>query len=148
MKRTIIANALAYASLLMGCGAVQSQSSSPALEQMQLAERSSKVSVPVDVRYQLRAAPARDQPVGLDLAFVSRVPGQNLKVEFPRAQAVTIDSGGVSFGQQKALPQDVMRRSLVVTPRESHGVVRVLVSLDVEGARYFGVFSIPIRLDR
>jgi hypothetical protein len=147
MKRTILANALLYASLLIGCGAVQSQSSPP-LEQMKLAERSSKVSVPVDVRYQFRAAATRDQPVGLDLAFVSRVPGRNLTVEFPRPESATIDSGGVSFAQQKAQPQDVMRRSLVVTPREDHGVVRVLVSLDVEGARYFGVFSIPIRLDR
>lgn len=148
MKRTIIAHAWVYASLLMGCGAVQSQSSPPALEQMKLAERSSKVSVPVDVRYQLRAAATRDQPVALDLAFVSRVAGQNLKVEFPRAESVTIDSGGASFAQQKAQPQDAVRRSLVVTPHAEQGMVRVLVSLDVEGARYFGVFSIPIRLDR
>jgi hypothetical protein len=147
MKRTVIANAFACALLLMGCGAVQSQSSQPPLEQMKVARPSGKVSVPVDVRYQLRAAPTRDQPVGLDLAFVARVPGQNLQVEFPRDASVTIDSGGAAFAQQKAEAKGVVRRNLIVTPRSEAGEVRVLVSLDVEGARYFGVFSIPIRLD-
>jgi hypothetical protein len=148
MKRTVIANALVYALLLMGCGSVQSQSAPPPLEQMKVARPSGKVSVPVDVRYQLRAAPTRDQPVGLDLAFVARVPGQNLQVEFPRDASVSIDSGGATFAQQKAESQAVVRRALIVTPRGERSEVRVIVSLDVEGARYFGVFSIPIRPDR
>jgi hypothetical protein len=148
MKRTVIANAFVYALLLMGCGAVESQSTPPPLEQMKVARPSGKVSVPVDVRYQLRAAPRPDQPVGLELAIVARVPGQNLKLEFPPGQSVSIDSGGKAFAQQKAEPQGVVRRSLVVTPRSEAGEVRVLVSMDVEGARYFGVFSIPVRPDR
>jgi hypothetical protein len=115
---------------------------------MKLAQRSSKVSVPVDVRYQLLAAPTRDQPVALELAFVARAVGQNLKVEFPQSQSVTIESGGVAFAEQKAQPDGVVRRSLVVTPRAAHGEVRVVVSMDIEGGRYFGVFSIPIPLDR
>jgi hypothetical protein len=149
MKRTVIANAWTNAwmcgLLLMGCGAVQSQSAPPPLEQMQLAHRSSKVSVPVDVRYQLRAAATRDQPVGLDLAFVARVPGQNLKVEFPQAEAVTIDLGSAPLMHQKAEENGVVRRSLIVTPRSEQGEVRVIVSMDVEGGRYFGVFTIPVR---
>jgi hypothetical protein len=148
MKRTVITNALVYALLLVGCGVVQSQSSTPPLEQMQLAERSSKASVPVDVRYQLRATATRDQPVGLELAIVARATGQNLKVEFPSAQSVSIDSGGVTIAQQKAEPQGVVRRSLVVTPRAERGEVRVLVSMDMEGGRFFGIFSIPIRTER
>jgi hypothetical protein len=131
--------------LLMGCGAVQSQSSPPPLEQMQLAQRSGKVSVPVDVRYQLRAAATRDQPVGLELAFVARVSGQNLKVEFPHAESVTIESGGGLIAQQKAEAKGVVRRSLIVTPRSERADIRVLVSMDVEGGRYFGVFTIPVR---
>jgi len=146
--KTVVANALVYGLLLMGCSAVQSQSAPPPLEQMKLAERSGKVSVPVDVRYTLRAAPTRDQPVELELAFVARVAGNNLKVEFPRAEAVSIDSGGASFAQQKAESQGVVRRSLLVTPRGERGEVRVLVSMDVEGGRYFGVFSIPIHVER
>jgi hypothetical protein len=148
MKRTFIANVWVYALLLMGCGAVQSQSAPPAIEQMTLAQPSAKASVPVDVRYQLRAAPTRDQPVGLELAFVARIPGHNLKVQFPRAEAVTIDSGGAPFAQQKADADGVVRRSLIVTPRAERGTVRVLVSMDIEGTRSFGVFSIPIHLER
>jgi hypothetical protein len=41
-----------------------------------------------------------------------------------------------------------VRRTLIVTPRAERGEVRVLVSMDIEGGRTFGVFSIPIRLDR
>ena len=147
MKR-IIANVLLYALLLMGCAAVQSQSSPTPLEQMKLAERSSKVSVPVDVRYNLRGAPLRNQSVGLELAFVARVPGQNLKVEFPHAQSATIASGAASFAQQKADPEGVVRRSLVVTPRTDQSEVRVLVSMDVAGTRSFGVFTIPLHAER
>ena len=148
MKRTAIANAFVYALLLMGCGVVQSQSSQTPLEQMKLAERSSKVSVPVDVRYSLRGTPQRNQSLGLELAFVARVAGQNLKVEFPREQSVSIASGAASFAQQKADPEGVVRRSLVVTPHTDQGAVRVLVSMDVAGTRSFGVFTIPLRAQR
>ncbi|HEX4972082.1 MAG TPA: hypothetical protein VFV69_13585 [Steroidobacteraceae bacterium] len=147
MKRTFMTNVWVYALLLVGCGAVQSQSV-PAIEQMTLAQPSAKASVPVDVRYQLRAAPARDQPVALELAFVARIAGRNLNVEFPRGDAVTIESGGASFAQQKAEVDGVVRRSLIVTPRAERGTVRVLVSMDIEGTRSFGVFSIPIHLER
>jgi hypothetical protein len=148
MKRTFIANVWVCTLLLMGCGAVQSQSAPPAIEHMLLAQPSAKASVPVDVRYQLRAPPTRDQPVTLELAFVARIPGRNLKVQFPRGESVTIDSGGATFAQQKAEVDGVVRRSLIVTPRAEHGAVRVLVSMDVEGTRSFGIFSIPIHIDR
>ena len=61
---------------------------------------------------------------------------------------MTIDSGGATFAQQKAEVDGVVRRSLIVTPRAEHGAVRVLVSMDVEGTRSFGIFSIPIHIDR
>jgi len=148
MKPTFVANACVCALVLMGCGAVQPQSAPPALEQMKLAQPSAKASVPVDVRYQLRAAPTRDQPVALELAFVARVPGRNLKLQFPPAESVTIEAGGTTYVQQKAAPDGVVRRSLTVTPRAERGAVRVLVSMDIEGTRSFGVFSIPIQLER
>ena len=146
MKPTFIAWVCAL--VLIGCGAAQPQLAPSALEQMTLAQPSPKASVPVDVRYQLRAAPTRDQPVALELAFVARVPGRNLKLQFPPGDAVTIEAGGATFAQQKAAPDDVVRRSLVVTPHAERGAVRVLVSMDIEGTRSFGVFSIPIQAER
>lgn len=148
MKATFITNACVCALILMGCGAVQSQSAPPVLGQMTLAQPSAKASVPVDVRYQLGTVPMRDQPLALELAFVARVPGRNLKVQFPPGESVTLDSGSATFAQQKAEPDGVVRRSLIVTPRAERCEVRVLVSMDIEGGRTFGVFSIPIRLDR
>ena len=62
--------------------------------------------------------------------------------------SVTIESGGAAFAQQKAEVDGVVRRSLIVTPRAERGTVRVLVSMDIEGTRSFGVFSIPIHLER
>jgi hypothetical protein len=61
---------------------------------------------------------------------------------------VTIASGAATFAQQKADPEGVVRRSLVVTPRTDQGEVRVLVSMDVEGTRTFGVFTIPLHAQR
>jgi hypothetical protein len=91
------------------------------------------------------AVSAPGQAVSVDLAFVPRIRGENLKVEFPQSDAVTIDAGNVSFTQQKAAPDQVIRRSLLVTPQRSGGTeVRVLVSMNVEAGRFFGVFSVPI----
>jgi hypothetical protein len=58
------------------------------------------------------------------------------------------DEGTGADAEQKAEADGVVRRSLIVTPRAERGTVRVLVSMDIEGTRSFGVFSIPIHLER
>lgn len=150
MRRTIDIHALLCALLLVVCGAcTQAPSrtvSEPPLEQMKLARVSGgKISVPVDVLYRVDGVPAAGQAVPVDLAFVPRIRGQNLTVEFPTSDAVTIASGNTSFTEQKAAPDQVIRRTLLVTPQGSGGgEVRVLVSMNVAGGRFFGVFSVPV----
>jgi len=118
------------------------------LDQMSIAHVASKVTVPVEVRYQLAGTPVQDQPITLQLAFIPRVAGQNLRVQFPPSDTVTIESGGIGIIQQKADAASVYRRSLLVTPRKGDaGTLRVLVSMDVERGRYFGVFYIPVGTD-
>jgi hypothetical protein len=157
MRRTIDIYAFLLAMLLVACGGcTQSPSSEPnsratqggsepPLDQMKLAKAAGKLSVPVDVRYRVGAVSAPGQAVSVDLAFVPRIRGENLTVEFPQSDAVTIDAGNISFTQQKAAPDQVIRRTLLVTPQRSGGTeVRVLVSMNVEAGRFFGVFSVPI----
>jgi hypothetical protein len=149
MRRTIDIRALLCASLLViGGGCMQSPSrtvSEPPLEQMKLARVSGgKISVPVDVRYRVDGAVAPGQSVPVNLAFVPRVRGQNLTIEFPQSNTVTIASGDTSFTEQKATPDQVIRRTLVVNPQGSGGELRVIVAMNVEGGRFFGVFSVPI----
>lgn len=146
--------------LTLSTGCVQSQSSAssqqaqptggaePPLEKMAVAQASGKLSVPVEVRYLASTAPALDRPMTLQLAFTTRVAGQNLKIEFPVSDSTSIDSGASVLTQQKANADDVIRRSLLVTPRKASGAeVRVLVSMDVDGGRYFSVFSIPLGVE-
>src|SRR5690606_22827058 len=52
----------------------------PRLEDMQLASSSSKLGVPVDLRYQFDAPVEAGRPVTLHLAAVPRVAGSNLTV--------------------------------------------------------------------
>jgi hypothetical protein len=117
----------------------------PLPDEMSAARPSSKVGVPVDVRYQLQSAVVRDQSTTLQLAFIPRVAGQNLRVELLPSDSVTIESGGAPFAQQKTDAAGIYRRSLVVTPRtDGPREMRVLVSMEVEGGRYFGVFYVPV----
>ncbi|HZF14535.1 MAG TPA: hypothetical protein VE046_01205 [Steroidobacteraceae bacterium] len=117
----------------------------PAVDSMKLARPTSKISVPADVRYQLSSAALKDQPITVAIAVVPRVAGENLRIEFPASDSVVLESGASASVQEKATAAAVYRRSLIVTPRSSEvAEMRVLVSMDVEGGRYFGVFSIPL----
>jgi hypothetical protein len=155
MKRTLLA---AFAALpLTACAAASSpgpataaaqetaMAAEPAVDSMALARPTSKISVPADVRYQLSSAALKDQPLTVAIAVVPRVAGENLRIEFPPSDSVVLESGASASVQEKATAAGVYRRSLIVTPRSSERAeVRVLVSMDVEGGRYFGVFSIPL----
>jgi hypothetical protein len=149
--RPILPTALAMmsATALAACMAAQSPApetiAEPALDTMSPAQPSSKISVPADVRYQLSGAALQDQPITVKIAVVPRVAGQNLRVEFPDSPSVSIDAGGSPSVEQKVEAAGIYRRSLSITPRTATDAqVRVLVSMDVEGGRYFGIFSIPV----
>jgi len=161
--RAILLPALAMLSVtaLGACMAAQSPASDPAaaansrvaiaepaLDTMSEAQPSSKISVPADVRYQLSGAALQDQPITVKIAVVPRVAGTNLRVEFPDSPSVSVDVGGSPSVEQKVEAAGIYRRSLSITPRASAGAqMRVLVSMDVEGGRYFGIFSIPLGND-
>jgi hypothetical protein len=155
MKPQRSAAALLSIVLLTACGGVRSSVESaharpgsaaePAIDDMAVAQAVGKISVPVDVRYQLTSTPVRDQPTTLQLALVPRVQGENLRVEFPQSESVIIESGRAAFTEQKAGAGGPIRRSIIVTLRKGDvGQVRVLVSMDVQKARFFGIFSIPV----
>lgn len=122
--------------------AVTAAESAP--EQMSLARQVGKLGVPVEVRYQFDTTPVRDQPMTVRLALIPRVTGQNLRIEFPPADSVTVESADVR-AREKVNAAGVYRQSVVVTPRTADAAeMRVLVSMDVEGGRYFGIFSVPL----
>lgn len=144
---TLAAASFLVVASLVGCGGARSPAMPKELspDQMLQAQVSSKVSVPVDVRYELIGTLMQGQPSTLRLAFTPRVAGQNLRVEFPASDSLTIESGETALLQQKAESASIYRRTLVVTPRSSAArEVRVLVSMDVEGGRYFGIFTVPL----
>lgn len=109
---------------------------------------SEKIGVPVDVRYELTSAPVQNQPTTLHLVFIPRVAGNNLRVEYRASSSVAIDSAAPAYAIAKAQPAGIYRSSLVVTPRSAEsGEVRVLVSMDTGGGRFFSIFSIPVAAD-
>lgn len=121
----------------------------PPLDQMSVARLVGKMGVPVEVRYRLADTAVADQPTTLQLAFTPHVAGENLRVEFLSSGSVSIESGSEPFARQKTDAAGVYRHSLVVTKRRStqagvQGEMRVLVSMDVEGGRYFGIFAVPL----
>jgi hypothetical protein len=117
----------------------------PPLNEMQVARVVGKLGPPVDVRYQVSGVVAKDQPVTLQLAFVPRLDGRNLRVEFPESAGVSIDSSSQPLASVKASKADVLRHKLLVTPTVADsGQLRAIVSIDVGDARYAGAVSIPL----
>jgi hypothetical protein len=115
------------------------------LEQMALARASGKIGAPVDVRYLVSGVVAKDQPATVQLAFVPRVAGSNLQVQFPATAGVTIETGAQDLQMQKAAPTDVVRHRLLVTPTAGDaGEMRAIVSMELGGARFFTIYTIPI----
>jgi len=114
------------------------------VKKMKLAKAIGKTSVPIDVRYEFVSGASKTGSESLQLAFVPRVEGSALRVEFPRSETVSI-SETEELHVQKASASSVHRHNLVVTPlKGSKGEIRALVSMDVEGGRYFGIFVIPV----
>jgi hypothetical protein len=138
--------------LAAGCGSAalsppaEGATAETALEQMSLARPASeKIGAPVDVRYEFDGPPAPNRPVTLNLAVVPRVSGHNLRVEFPASSGLDIQGETAPLSSQKADAAIALRRRLVVTPlTDAATEVRVMVSMDVDGRRYFGIHVIPL----
>ena len=114
------------------------------IKKMKLAKAVGKTSVPIDVRYEYVGGVSKNGSESLQLAFIPRVEGSALRVEFPRSESVSI-SETEELHVQKAAPASVHRHNLVVTPLKAEtGEIRALVSMDVGGGRYFGIFVIPV----
>jgi len=125
--------------------AVTSAAAAPPLDQMSLAASVGKIGVPVDVRYQVSGTVSKNQPATVQLAFVPRVEGTNLRVEFPETPGVAVETGSGTVWSQKADVSDVFRHQVVVTPTAGDtGEMRAIVSMDLDGGRFFSVFAIPL----
>ena len=115
----------------------------PALESMPVAIASAKISVPVNLRYQIDGDALSGQPFTLHLAAVPRVPGAQLQVSVKNAPGLQIASGPLQI--QKASAATPYRQRLSVT-RSASGPenLRVLVTMDLAEGTAFGYFTIPL----
>jgi len=117
--------------------------SEPALESMQRATPSAKISVPVDLRYQFDGDPARNQAVTLHLAAVPRVAGSGLRVSVKQAHGITLK--GSTLEVQKASAAGIYRQQFAITKSAAAAEqLRVLVTMDMPEGKAFGYFSIPL----
>jgi hypothetical protein len=123
---------------------LSASSSAPPLEEMILAQAVGKIGAPVDVRYQISGVVTKHQPVTVQLAFVPRVDGSNLRVEFPESAGLRVDSSVLELASPVASKSDVMRHEVRVTPSGESGVMRAIVSMELDGGRYFSIFAIPV----
>jgi hypothetical protein len=131
---------------LLACAADAPKQSLPAeLAQMTPAQRvSEKMGAPVDVFYRHMGAVKLSGDPSMQISFVPRVASDNLKVEMTPDTGVVIDNGAAPLMLRKADARGIYNRYLSV--RRTVGTpanIRAVVSVDVGGARFFSVFSIP-----
>lgn len=120
------------------------RTAAPDLATMQLAARgSSKIGVPVELRYQFEGAIEAGRPVTLHLAAVPHVAGTNLEVTV--TEVAGIRAMAAPLHAQKADAATAYRQSLTVT-RESGGPaeLRVLVTMEVAEGSAHSFFSVPL----
>lgn len=120
------------------------KSGAPDLSAMRLAERSSsKLGVPVDLRYQFDGEVEAGRPVTLHLAAVPRVPGSNLEVIV--SEVAGVRATAAPLHAQKASAETPYRQALSVT-REAGGPaeLRVLVTMEMAEGSAHSFFSVPL----
>ncbi len=118
----------------------------PALSAMIPAERGSeKIGAPVDVRYQFSGVMAAGRPVSLQLAVVPRVQGENLRIELAATPGVAVGASSAPLTVGKANAAGVYRYAFALT-RAANAPVKLplIVSMEIDGARFFSVFAIPL----
>jgi outer membrane biosynthesis protein TonB len=115
----------------------------PALDSMPVATASAKISVPVNLRYQIDGDALSGQPFTLHLAAIPRVAGAQLQVSVKSAPGLQIASDPLQI--QKARAATPYRQRLSVTRSVSGPEnLRVLVTMDLAEGTAFGYFTIPL----
>ena len=140
---------LCVAAMLSGVACAESPvlrpAGEPAGEALQDAVAEGKIGAPVRLQYQLMGALVPNQPVALRLSVTPKVAGERLLLEVPDAagyrslkESRTLVAGKASSG----ISTDT---TVMLTPTAANAAdLRVLVSYDVEGARYFSVYRVPL----
>ena len=104
-----------------------------------------KISAPVDVRYQLTGAVESNQPVVVSLVLTPRVTGTRLTAELADSATLQLAKQTLVFASAKTTAGTALRRSFSITPGTMPATeVLVLVSIDVDGARYASYFRLPL----
>jgi hypothetical protein len=115
----------------------------PELSSMTLAAASSKLGVPVDLRYTFEESVQPGRPVTLHLAAVPRVAGTNLNVSIKDDPGIQL-MAAAPFGAQKATVATAYRQQLSVTKLASGpSELRVLVTMEVGEGSAFSWFGVP-----
>lgn len=118
-------------------------SNGPALESMQLARPSAKMSVAADVRYQLDGSLAQGQSATLHLAVVPRIANAPVQFSIKENPGLTISAGAANL--QKVNSRDVYRQQFAVTRAAASATqIRVLVTMEAAEGTGFGFFTIPL----
>jgi len=116
---------------------------SPALESMERATPSAKMSVPVDLRFHFEGDPVANRPVTLHLAAVPRVAGSHLRVSVKQASGIALKGNALEV--QKASAAGIYRQQFAVTKSTNAAdTLRVLVTMDMPEGKAFGYFSVPV----
>ena len=115
----------------------------PSLDSMRVAIPSAKISVPVDLRYQVDGDALAGKPVTVHLAAVPRVAGAKLHVELKNVPGLQVAEGPLEI--QKASAATPYRQRLSVT-RSGAGPdqLRVLVTMEMTEGMAFGYYSVPL----
>lgn len=116
---------------------------SPELRAMLLASSTSKLGVPVDLRYSFDGAVEAGRPVTLHIAAIPRAEGSNLSVTIKEDPGIQASAAPITA--QKASAGTAYRRQLSVTrlaggPAE----LRVLVTMDMPIGQAHSWFSVPL----
>lgn len=124
--------------------AASAATSEPALSTMQVATMTSKMGVPVDLRYQFEGDALSGQPVTLHLAAVPRVAGSSLSVSIKQEPGVEFVQEAMvrqKITADTAYRQQLSVRRLAQGPQE----LRVLVTMEMPIGSAFGYFSVPFQ---
>lgn len=104
-----------------------------------------KISAPVRVQYQLLGELVPNQPVALRLSVTPRVAGERLLIEVPDAAGYAPLKESRTLVAGKASASIASEATVMLTPTTATARdMQVLVSYDVEGARYFSVYRVPL----
>lgn len=115
----------------------------PELASMSLASTTSKLGVPVDLRYSFDGTVETDRTVTLHIAAVPRAEGSNLSVTIKEEPGIQASAAPITA--QKASAGTAYRQQLSVTrlaggPAE----LRVLVTMDMPIGQAHSWFSVPL----